>query len=263
LDDEDGVVFVGSLAPGQIATVQVTASIPAGQVGRLDGWMDFNADRDWNEANERIFTSVPLNNGLNTLTFGVPATAPLGITFARFRLSRQGGLNFTGAAAEGEVEDYQVTLLADRDFGDAPDPTYPTLLPNGASHIVVSNFFLGVRADTEANGQPNAAATGDDFNPSAADDEDGVTFPAPLFAGQPAPVQVVATFAAGQSARLDAWIDFNGNGSWLDAGEQIFTSLALAPGINNLNFFVPASAICTLPSQSAGRTEAGRRRPGR
>ena len=242
LDDEDGVVFVGTLAPGQIATVQVTASIPAGQLGRLDGWMDFNADRDWNEANERIFTSVPLNNGLNTLTFTVPATAPLGTTFARFRLSRQGGLNFTGAAAEGEVEDYQVTLLTDRDFGDAPDPTYPTLLPSGASHIVVSNFYLGVRADTEGNGQPNAAATGDDFNPSAADDEDGVTFTSPLSPGQPASVQVVATFAAGQSARLDAWVDFNGNGSWLDAGDQIFTSLALAPGVNNLNFNVPASA---------------------
>ena len=241
-DDEDGVVFV-SLVPGQIATVQVTATIPVGQSGRLDGWMDFNADNDWNEANERIFTSVALNNGLNTLTFGVPATAPLGTTFARFRLSRQGGLNFIGLASEGEVEDYQTTIAANRDFGDAPDPTYPTLLPNGASHTVLSNFCLGTQIDTEVNGQPNAAATGDDSIPSAGpDDEDGVTFVTSLFSGQPATVQVVATFAVGQSARLDAWIDFNGNGSWLDAGEQIFVAVPLATGANNLNFNVPASA---------------------
>ncbi|HEX8203848.1 MAG TPA: GEVED domain-containing protein [Isosphaeraceae bacterium] len=40
----------------------------------------------------------------------VPAGATLGVTYARFRLSTAGGLTPTGAAADGEVEDFRVTL---------------------------------------------------------------------------------------------------------------------------------------------------------
>ncbi|MFH1118952.1 MAG: GEVED domain-containing protein, partial [Bacteroidota bacterium] len=41
---------------------------------------------------------------------------------------------------------------------------------------------------------------------------------------------------------LNAWIDFNMNGSWGDPGEQIFTDIMLNPGLNSLSFAVPASA---------------------
>jgi len=41
--------------------------------------------------------------------------------------------------------------------------------------------------------------------------------------GSAANVQVVAA-AAGY---LNAWIDFNTNGAWSDAGEQVFTNVAL------------------------------------
>ena len=48
------------------------------------------------------------------------------------------------------------------DFGNA-QPVYPTLLAsNGARHTVVSGFSLGPTIDEEADGQPNATATGDD-----------------------------------------------------------------------------------------------------
>ncbi len=59
------------------------------------------------------------------------------------------------------------------DFGDAPDTAGQTLLPNGARHNITANgSYLGtVRGDGDANGQPNATATGDDAN--ALDDEDG------------------------------------------------------------------------------------------
>ena len=40
----------------------------------------------------------------------MPAGATLGVTYARFRLSTAGGLTPTGAAADGEVEDFRVTL---------------------------------------------------------------------------------------------------------------------------------------------------------
>ena len=48
--------------------------------------------------------------GTNTVTFAVPMNAVQGTTFARFRLTSAGGLAATGEAADGEVEDYAVTL---------------------------------------------------------------------------------------------------------------------------------------------------------
>ena len=75
-----------------------------------------------NNANE-VFEQV-LAGGTEVVSFAVPADAVAGTTFARFRLSSGGGLGPTGYAADGEVEDYTLTLYAEnplRDFGDAPD----------------------------------------------------------------------------------------------------------------------------------------------
>jgi len=107
LDDEDGVVFTSMLTPASMATVDVTASV---NTGLLNAWVDFNFDGDFTDAGEQIFTDVALNAGVNNLVFPVPALAELENTFARFRLDTAGGLAPTGAAIDGEVEDYQVLI---------------------------------------------------------------------------------------------------------------------------------------------------------
>ncbi len=124
------------------------------------------------------------------------------------------------------------------DFGDAPDPTYPTLLAsNGARHELTSGLWLGATVDAEADGQPDAAATGDDLA-GVPDDEDGVVFTSPLAPGGTASVTVSSSGAG----LLDAWVDFNADGDWTDAGEQVFSSQALAAGANALGFPVPAGS---------------------
>ena len=108
LADEDGVVFTSPIEPGQNATVDVTATVPL----LLDAWMDFNADGDWNDPGEQIFTNQPLAAGLNNLVFPVPPTAiPFADIYARFRASSLGGLTPEGLALDGEVEDYFVTMV--------------------------------------------------------------------------------------------------------------------------------------------------------
>jgi hypothetical protein len=116
------------------------------------------------------------------------------------------------------------------DFGDAPDPDYPTFYASdGARHQVVWGYHLGVSIDGEADGQPN------DGN-----DEDGVHFPFPLVAGQVATVEIDAS----DNGYLDAWIDFNGDADWLDAGENIFSGMPLSAGLNTGLFFsIPATAV--------------------
>ena len=237
-DDEDGVVFTSSLVTGELATLTVTASA----AGFLDAWVDFNDDGDWIDAGEQVFTSRALVASANSLSFDVPGGATVtDQTFARFRFSSAGGLLPTGLAINGEVEDYEVSIESPPsillDYGDAPDPTYPTLFgSDGARHVLGSGLFLGSSVDSDANGQPNATATGDD-TAGVPDDEDGVVFTSALLVGDTTTLTVTASTAG----KLDAWIDFNADGDWADAGEQIFTSRTLLAGANSLSFSIPST----------------------
>ncbi len=125
------------------------------------------------------------------------------------------------------------------DYGDAPDPAYPTLLAsNGARHTLDNLTYLGAGVDAETDGLPGAASTGDDLN--GTDDEDGVTFMWPVSPGNPCKIKVNASVG---NALLNTWIDFNGNGSWADAGEQVYTDLILSAGDNYLTFVAPATSV--------------------
>ena len=168
--------------------------------------------------------------------------------------SLDGGLAVGGAPAPGfgNGAAYIFEVPSDTDWGDAPDPSYPTLLAsNGARHTVVAGFFLGSGVDTEADGQPDASATGDDGDGN--DDEDGVVFTSALVPGVLSTVDVTASMVG----VLDAWIDFDGNGSWADAGEKIFTAEALSAGVNNLSFTVPGTATAGTKTARFRLTTAG------
>jgi len=123
------------------------------------------------------------------------------------------------------------------DLGDAPF-SYGTLrADNGAGHGVVSGFNLGDLIDNEGDGQPSLGADADDLN--GVDDEDGIVFNSLLTVGMQAQLDAILTTDGLLDAFLNAWIDFNADGDWDDAGEQIFTDAALAGGVNSLSFLVP------------------------
>ena len=116
----------------------------------------------------------------------------------------------------------------DQDFGDAPAP-YPTLLlDNGASHVIDQGFYLGSSVDVEPNGIPSENATGD------GGDENGVTFLDPLVPGNNVRVQVVAS----RPGFVDAWVDFDADGSWNGPGEKILSSFAVS-GSTIANVAIP------------------------
>ena len=123
------------------------------------------------------------------------------------------------------------------DWGDAPDPTYPTLrASNGAYHVILPRFQLGGAIDPEPDGQPTAWAVGDDATDVA--DEDGVSFLTPLLPGQTASIEIRAS----APGKVDAWIDFDADGTWAQAADQILKAQAVIAGSNVLNVSVPATA---------------------
>lgn len=236
-DDEDGVHF-STLFLGSGQTIDI--DIEASQKGQLDGWIDFNVNANWNDATDRIFNNVTLVAGVNHLSFTVPNNLQTSITYARFRFSTKGGLRPEGPAEDGEVEDYVVALLGPMDFGDAPDPTYPTrLASDGARHVRNPDIFMGFLIDVETDGQPNLLSNGDDIagtgTAAPPDDEDGVVFTTPLHMGGVASVDVRAS----TSGLLNAWIDWNHNGTWADPEDHVFVDQPLGPGVNSLTIKVP------------------------
>ncbi len=236
-DDEDGVFIPSPLIASATVNVQVTASTN----GWLNAWIDWNSNSSWADPGEQVYVNVPLITGLNTLVLNVPLPPAIvaGGPHSRWRFTTYAPAapSFTGMEMDGEVEDYEVRLQV-LDFGDAPDAPYPTQLANdGARHLMPSSYYLGlIPPDLEPDGQPNPSATGDDTN--TGDDEEGVTYSGSLIRGSNTTFKVVAS----TTGWLNAWIDFNQNGSWGDLGEQIATDVGLASGTNSLVVSVPALA---------------------
>ena len=134
------------------------------------------------------------------------------------------------------------------DWGDAPQDAsgagYPTLaISNGANHAIVPGVYIGDEIDAEPDGQPSPLADGDDANPPAGpNDEDGVIFPTYIVPNMAMSMRVNASV----DGFLDAWIDFNGDGSFAEPGDQIFSSRPLTAGMNYVSSSAPATATPDL-----------------
>lgn len=186
-----------------------------GVFGTIPYNFSWNSDLDGNFGSTGSFEYSSLTLGDHIVTFGV--------------------WDNDGEFAE---EQFDLTVTDQVDFGDAPDPGYPTLLAsNGARHVNDGVTFLGSAIDNELEGQPNATASGDDIDGTA--DEDGVIFTTTLSPGSTADITVTASVAG----YLNAWVDFNSDDDWDDTGEQVFTDTTLVSGLNTLSFMVPLDAM--------------------
>ncbi|MEZ6060684.1 MAG: GEVED domain-containing protein [Planctomycetaceae bacterium] len=263
-DDEDGLVDSATdltLYAGMIPTVRVNVTNTTGSLGTLYGWIDFNADGIFSNATERVSLAVAggVTNETVTLTFPAVPGGFTGATFARFRLSTDAAAaDSTGHAADGEVEDYLVTILP-VDYGDAPDATSGTgagnyrtrFADNGPVHRISSQLRLGSTVDSDSGVQQNSGATADD---DAGSDEDGVIDPQTrlnLIAGQSAVISLKVTNGTGRNATLTGWIDFNGNGVFGELNEV--ASLVVPSGASDATV---ALVFTAPPNVSANNTFA-------
>lgn len=198
---------------------------------------DANGDYAFTDLPDAGFYIVSIAAPMNNLELTTTA-ATVGHPATEVVVSSNSQGHTTGAyqvvAADEEITnmDFAFISVVDYDFGDLPD-SYSTLLPNGARHIVPNpdspTLYLGQSVTTEANGQPsvNADADGGD---------DGVFVTGIWNAGGSISVDVVGT------GWLVGYIDFENNGSFLDAGNLV-VSQAVTTGSYDFNIAVPAGAI--------------------
>jgi VCBS repeat-containing protein len=134
------------------------------------------------------------------------------------------------------------------DFGDGPNRT--SYADDGARNAIFpsdsTSLFLGARVDSEADGVPGPLANSDDLvgqlnlGGLVLNDEDGVTFTG-VFNEHVIPAVTVAVIVNGDGY-LDAWFDWNIDGDYTDAGEQVLTSVGVSNGTFTFLQQAPAGA---------------------
>ncbi|WP_318459256.1 GEVED domain-containing protein [Photobacterium leiognathi] len=145
------------------------------------------------------------------------------------------------------------------DFGDAVDTSagtgindYTTIYDNdGAHHVQVDsddNGFIDLRLgnlwDADNGNLQDILARADDDNNF--DDEDGVTVLTLATIGENLSVAVNVVEDAARTStgqRIYGWMDFNLDGDWDDAGEQVITQTNAAIGLNNFTVPIPSGAV--------------------
>ena len=204
------------------------------------GDVDGDGDLDAFAGNDNEPNRVWLNAGSGTFTLSsnsLGESSSLGMSLGD--VDGDGDLDAFVANYYDQANQVWLNAGDGLDFGDARAPL-PTLSgDNGPHHrIVVGAPRLGPTVDSEFDGQPTGNADGDDIGD--VDDEDGVSFPNTIAQGQlVADVTIDVQSAPG---RLDGWVDFNNDGSFDLAGEQVFTNRSLSIGSHSLAFPVPADA---------------------
>ncbi|MCG9777354.1 GEVED domain-containing protein [Photobacterium damselae] len=145
------------------------------------------------------------------------------------------------------------------DLGDAPDTTistgindYITTYENdGAQHVQADtddNGMIDLRMgnlwDADFGDLQDIGAIADDND--NLDDEDGVTIVQSATKGENFNISVNVVEDAGRTSigqRLYAWLDFNLDGDWDDAGEQVVADASAAIGNNSYSVPIPAGAV--------------------
>jgi uncharacterized repeat protein (TIGR01451 family) len=148
-----------------------------------------------------------------TATANIVSILYQGRTSFQYRIGALG----TGATNRLTSLDFSCPVLnfpatnpqADQDFGDAP------ISYGNPAHDIVAGLRLGATNTIDAGAYNSSSANAD-----AGDD--GVTFPSLNQTFQ----STISVAAAGTGGRLQGWIDWNGDGDFFDAGEQIAADIA-------------------------------------
>ncbi len=156
-------------------------------------------------------------------------------------LDNDASLNSTSAEITATTGDYGAVNhsfdfgftsapLSNYDYGDLPDIADGTTGTNdyetydstgGPSHLIIAGLFLGDTVDVDTDGQPHIEAFGDDLD--GTDDEDGVDIAENLNVSPGGTIRLPlsVTNTTNDTAYLEAWIDWNGDGDFDEVGEMV------------------------------------------
>jgi len=186
-DDDDGILYDAPIVAGSVWPLDIGAS----GTGKLDGWIDFNQNGQFDHPAEHIGSgvSIDVGLGLTTINVPIPTSARSGDTAMRLRISTAGGLTPHSYAVDGEVEDHVVSIQrptivgravayrgATAAYGDGTiDPTKSALRDPGASASLANytNYTQGLnRVIVDIDNLTATELTASDFEFRVGNSED-------------------------------------------------------------------------------------------
>ncbi|QDS90768.1 Dockerin type I repeat protein [Rosistilla ulvae] len=141
---EDGVDFRQAFFHPDYTSSLIQVDVQG--VGILDAWVDFNRDGDFDDLGEQIISMRSVSTGTEMIAVPAPmeGTFKVGPTYARFRVSQIGGVDSTGIAVGGEVEDYLVENLPGPPPVANPGGVVDTYTTAEDTRLIVSSPSLGI-----------------------------------------------------------------------------------------------------------------------
>jgi hypothetical protein len=112
-------------------------------------FIDYNADGDFNDGSETIVNTSKTGAGNFTATFTVPANSQLSGTVLRIKMSPKAISNACGTFNNGEVEDYNITIINAEDENnlitvtknaDNANKVEPEVLQENNAHVLQNPF---------------------------------------------------------------------------------------------------------------------------
>lgn len=192
----------------------------------MAAWIDWNQDGDWDDVGEKLgeFTTTTVNETQN-IAFTVPVGATLGATTLRVRCVWQNTpLDPCEDYGYGETEDYTVVVT---------ESTVGTCIPNPVYGTDDGDFIDGVVLQ-DINNTATGATAGPVYNDYTAMSTN---------LGRGAQYTISLTSGDFNDDDMAAWIDWNQDGDWYDAGEKLgeFTTISTFE-TQDINFTVPQTA---------------------
>ncbi|WP_299458482.1 GEVED domain-containing protein [uncultured Microscilla sp.] len=187
-------------------------------------WIDFNQDGDFGDAGEQVFTKAASQVTPVTGNITIPANAKKGTTRMRVSMKYNAIPTSCETFTYGEVEDYTVNITT----GTPPAPTYCASKGNNVSDEYISKVVFGSinNSSDGSNGYTDFTSTSTSIAP-----------------GSSATITITPTWTGTvYSEGYSVWIDFNRDGDFTDAGEQVFTQSATQSTSVSGTISIPASA---------------------
>lgn len=192
-----------------------------------------------------ILVGIAFTNGSGQYSFNNLADGNYRVIADKNAYSVQGltattPTSYTGVSVSGTgTAQRDFGFVSAMDFGDLPS-TYNAInlvANNGARHIVPTSgaVYLGSAPTTEGEAKVSTNAIGDA--------DEGVVVVGKWINGTDGGHVGVSVGGCSSTCYLNAWIDWNNDGDFNDAGEAILVDRAVSTGSQTLNFNVPSGAF--------------------
>lgn len=219
----------------EVFTSHLIPNTGDGPVSLSIGDLDGDGDQDFLAAASRNHQIAWYKNDgqQNFREFIISTTTLQPTSVLATDLNGEGDLDILAASGGDNQIVWFENMLAD--FGDAPVP-YPTTIDEDGARHRAAGPTLGFSRNVELDGvhSPNAEGEGGTTDESL--------FYNSIRIGALRQSIIVNVENAPAGAKLDAWIDFDGDGTWGGPGEQIANSVAVVNGENTILFDVPSTA---------------------